>query len=153
MQRNRRLLVGFTIVVVLAGSVWAYKKLTYDDRMVAAYMLFQGAKSEFATGGGTLPMWGDYDIGLGFFDIVLTPAAAGLTLLLQPSDHELALSGDLVFHTMLTRITLPMDGVEVALSIYDAAQPAADGSDGPLFIGNLTLTPTIQPPLSDPNDL
>ena len=90
---------------------------------------------------------------MGFFDIVLSPAAAGLTLQLQPSDHELTLSGDLVFHTMLTKITLPMDGVEVALSIYDAAQPAADGSDGPLFIGNLTLTPTIQPPLLDPNDM
>ena len=56
MTINRRLLIGGGAVAALAGGVWAYKKLTYDDRMVAAYMLFQGAKSEFAQGGGTLPM-------------------------------------------------------------------------------------------------
>ena len=60
---------------------------------------------------------------------------------------------DVVFQMMLTKITLPIDEIEVALSIYDAAQPAADGDDGPLFIGNLTLTPTIKPPLLDPTVL
>jgi hypothetical protein len=144
MKISRRQLISAGIVVGLAGGIWTYRRLTHDGRFVDIDIRFAGANSEFAVSGATLPLNKAYDIGLGYFDISLTGQADGLKVILGRSAHALSWPGDLVFYTLATEIIVPINGSEEATAIYDTSKPAADGAEGPLFVGNLYLTSRYQ---------
>ena len=49
-----------------------------------------------------------------------------------------------MFYTLNTEIMVPISGSQELTAIYDTTKPAADGGDGPLFVGNLKLTANFQ---------
>lgn len=146
MKINRRLVIGLAAFALLAGAVWVWQRLTFDDRSVTIDIQFGGANSEFAFSSAQLPLYGSYDVGLGYFTIALSATAEGLIVDLKRSAHEFSWPGDLVFYTLDTQIIAPINGSQEVISIYDTTKPAVDGGEGPLFVGNLKLTSTFGPP-------
>lgn len=132
-------MIGGGAVALLAGGVWTYRRLTYDSRYVSIDIRFCGANREFGISGASLPVHGTFHIGPGYFDIAVAARAHGLMVDLKPSTHELSWPGDLVFYTLDTTIFVPITGAEKSAAIYDTTKPAADGGEGPLFVGNLYL--------------
>ena len=49
-----------------------------------------------------------------------------------------------MFYTLDSTILVPITGSEESAAIYDTTNPAADGGEGALFVGNLYLTAHFQ---------
>lgn len=144
MKINRRLLTGGGAVALLAGGVWTYRRLTYDSRYISIDIRFGGANREFGISGASLPVHRTFDIGLGYFDIAIAARAHGLMVDIKRSTHELSWPGDLVFYTLDRSVRVPITRLEESAAISDTTKPAADGGEGPLFVGNLYLTAHFQ---------